>query len=195
MRTGGTPTERLAIAEIVLRHAEATGATEAEVLVDAEDAALTRFANSEIHQNVAEANVRVSLRFVRGKRVGVAATGRTDEVALRRLAETAGRIADLVEETANWTGLPEPGPIHLVEGAFAEGTATASPELRAEGVRAVIAAADAAGVTAYGSFATTVETVAIASSRGIRAAEARRGEYRAAWRRRVAAWNRATRCS
>jgi len=173
MRTGGTPAERLAIAEVVLHHAEVAGATEAEVLVNAEDAALTRFANSEIHQNVAEANVRVSLRFVRGKRVGVAATGRTDEEALRRLAETAGRISDLVEETADWTGLPDPGPIRLVEGAFAVGTATASPELRAEGVRAVIAAADAAGVTAYGSFATTVETVAIANSRGIRAAEAR----------------------
>jgi predicted Zn-dependent protease len=173
MRTGGTPAERLAIAEIVLRHAEEAGATEAEVLVDAEDAALTRFANSEIHQNVEEASVRVSLRFVRGKRVGVAATGRTDEEALRRLAETAGRISDLVEETGDWPGLPDPGQIDLVDGAFAAGTATASPELRAEGVRAVIAAADAAGVIGYGSFATTVETVAIASSRGIRAAEAR----------------------
>ncbi|HZL15378.1 MAG TPA: DNA gyrase modulator, partial [Verrucomicrobiae bacterium] len=173
MRTGGTPAERLAIAETVLRHAEAEGATEAEVLVDAADAALTRFANSEIHQNVAEASVRVSLRFVRGKRVGVAATGRTDEAALRRLAETAGRISELVEETADWTGLPEPGPIDLVASAYSEGTAGASPELRAEGVRAVIAAADAAGVTAYGSFSTSVETLAIASSRGIRAAEAR----------------------
>ena len=175
MRTGGTPAERLAIAEIVLHHAEAAGATEAEVLVNAEDASLTRFANSEIHQNVAEANVRVSLRFVRGKRVGVATTGRTDAEALRRLAETAGRISDLVEETANWTGLPDPGPIRLVDGAFAAATATASPELRAESVRAVIAAADAADVTAYGSFATTIETVAIANSRGIRAAEARTG--------------------
>ena len=172
-RTGGTPAERLAIAEIVLRHAEAAGATEAEVLVMAEDAALTRFANSEIHQNVAEANVRVNLRFVRGKRVAIATTGRTDPDALLRLAETAGRISDLVEETPDWTGLPESGPIRSVGGAFADGTASATPELRAEGVRAVIAAADAAGVTAYGSFATSVETVAVASSRGIRAAEAR----------------------
>ena len=37
MRTGGTPAERLAIAEVVLHHAEAAGATEAEVLVNAED--------------------------------------------------------------------------------------------------------------------------------------------------------------
>ncbi|MDR3544437.1 MAG: hypothetical protein P4L30_01545, partial [Candidatus Limnocylindrales bacterium] len=148
MRTGGTPAERLAIAEVVLRYAEAAGAAEAEVLVMAEDAALTRFANSEIHQNVAEANVRVNLRFVRGKRVAVATTGRTDPDALLRLAETAGRICDLVEETPDWTGLPEPGPIRSVGGAFADGTASATPELRAEGVRAVIAAADEAGVTA-----------------------------------------------
>ena len=42
MRAGGTPAERLAIAEVVLRYAEAAGAAEAEVLVMAEDAALTR---------------------------------------------------------------------------------------------------------------------------------------------------------
>ena len=45
----------------------AAGATEAEVLVTAEDGALTRFANSEIHQNVADVSVKVSLRFVRGR--------------------------------------------------------------------------------------------------------------------------------
>jgi PmbA protein len=173
MRTGGTPADRLEIAEAVLHHAEAAGATEAEVLVMAVDAALTRFANSEIHQNVSEANVRVNLRFVRGTRVGVATTGRSDPDALLRLAETAGRMSDLVEETPDWTGLPESGPIRYVDGAFADGTASASPELRASGVRVVIAAADEAGVTAYGSFSTSVETVAIASSRGIRAAEAR----------------------
>jgi predicted Zn-dependent protease len=61
--------------------------TEAEALVMAEDSALTRFANSEIHQNVAESNVTINLRVVVGKRVGVASSGRTDEEGLRRLAE------------------------------------------------------------------------------------------------------------
>ncbi len=167
------PGEALALAEGVLRLAEAGGATEAEVMVAAGDEALTRFANSEIHQNVAEADVRVNLRFVRGKRVGVASSGRTDPEALRRLAETAGRIAALVEETPDWAGLPAAGPAEPVAGGFAGGTADASPELRAEGVRAVIAAADGAGVTAFGSFATGTECVAIATTTGIRAAEAR----------------------
>jgi len=110
-RTGGTPAERLAIAEIVLRHAE-RGATEAEVLVMAR-CRLTRFANSEIHQNVAEANVRVNLRFVRGKRVAVATTG---EPTRRPPPAGGDGRADqqLVEETPDWTGLPESGPIRSV---------------------------------------------------------------------------------
>jgi PmbA protein len=176
-RRGGpgerAPADYPALAEDVLRLAEAAGATEAEALVAAGDEALTRFANSEIHQNVAEADVRVNLRFVRGKRVGVASSGRTDAEALRDLAEIAGRIAAVAEEAGDWAGLPDPRPIEPVVGAFATGTADASPELRAEGVRAVIAAADRAGVTAFGSFSTGTETVAIATTTGIRATEAR----------------------
>jgi len=167
------PAAALALAEAVLRLAEADGATEAEVLVAGGDEALTRFANSEIHQNVAESDIRVNLRLARGRRIGVASSGRTDPEALRRLAETACRIAAVAEETADWAGLPTAGPAEPVAGAFATATADASPELRAAGVRAVIAAADAAGVGAFGSFSTGVETVAVATTAGIRAAEAR----------------------
>jgi len=163
----------LALAEQVLHFAEAEGADQAEALVMAEDAALTRFANNEIHQNVAESNARVNLRFVVGKRVGVASTGRLDETSLRRLAETAGRIARHVEELDDLPSLPGPEEIPELPGAFSDGTAGATPELRAEGARAVIGAAEAAGVTAFGSFATTVESVAVANSLGIRAAQAR----------------------
>ena len=109
--------------------------------------ALTRFANSQIHQNVAETNVVVNLRFVVGKRVGVASTGRTDEEGLRRAGgERAAAIARVVEELEDWAGLPGPTPVEAVDGRpTPPATADATPELRAEGVRAVIAAADAAG--------------------------------------------------
>jgi PmbA protein len=160
--------DALALAERALAHAERAGSTEAEALVMAEDAALTRFANSQIHQNVAETNVTVNLRFVAGKRVGVASSGRTDEEGLRRLAENAAAIARVVEELEDWAGLPEPTPVEEAVAGYASATAAASPELRADGVRAVIAAADTAGVTAYGSFSTGTETTAVANSRGIR---------------------------
>jgi predicted Zn-dependent protease len=165
--------DALALAERALAHAERAGATEAEALVMAEDAALTRFANSQIHQNVAETNVAVNLRFVIGRRVGVASSGRTDDEGLRRLADNAAAIARVVEELEDWGGLPAPTPVEDVAAAYAPATADASPELRAEGVRAVIAAADTAGVTAYGSFSTGTETTAVASTTGIRAAGTR----------------------
>ncbi len=173
--SGHDPGTLLAMAEGVLRHTERGGATEAEVLVMAEDSALTRFANSEIHQNVAESNVTVNLRFVVGRRVGVASTGRTDAEGLRALAEKAGAIAHHAAEQEDWAGLPEPGPISDVPSAFSVSTAQATPELRAEAARAVIAQADEHGVVAYGSFSTGVETTAVANSKGVRAAAARTG--------------------
>ena len=82
----------------VLAYAEAAGATQAEVLFMEGDSALTRFANSEVHQNVAERDARVSLRFIDGRRVGCAATNRLDDEALRELADRAGAIARLQPE-------------------------------------------------------------------------------------------------
>jgi predicted Zn-dependent protease len=170
---GRDPADILALAERALAYAEEAGATEAEALVSADDARLTRFANSEIHQNVAETDAEINLRFVVGRRVGVASSNRIDEEGLRRLAETAGAIARNSEELEDWGGLPEPTTIADIPAAFAQATADATPELRADGVRAVIAAADAAGVVSYGSFATAAEVIAVANSKGIRASQRR----------------------
>jgi PmbA protein len=165
--------DALALAEAALAHALSDGVTEAEALVMAEDAALTRFANSEIHQNVSETHVSINLRVVCGKRVGVASSGRTDDEGLRRLAENATAIARVVEELDDWSGLPGPTEATEVPAAYSRATADASPEFRAEAARAVIAGADEAGVTAYGSFATGTESTAVANSKGVRAAGTR----------------------
>ncbi len=170
---GGDPVEALRLAEEVVRQAQAAGAGEAEAMVVAGESALTRFANSEIHQNVASAEVFVNLRFVQGRRVGVASSGRMDPEGIRALVERAAAIAANVEELEDWAGLPEAPEPEPLPAAWSDGTAGASPELRAEGARAVIAAADAAGVAAFGSFATDAEAIAVANSKGNRAAERR----------------------
>ena len=165
----------LALAEQALAHAEREGATEAEVLVMGDDSALTRFANSEIHQNVAERDVGINLRFVNGRRIAVASSDRLDDEGLRNLAGRAAAIARNVEELEDWGGLPEPGTNGpgRIPAAFSPATADATPEFRAEAVRAVIAAADDASAIAYGSFSTGVETIAIANSKGVRQIEER----------------------
>jgi len=163
----------LTIAERAVSLATAAGATEAEALVSADAAQLTRFANSEIHQNVAETNQGLNLRVAIGRRVGVASSNRLDDDGLRRLAETAVAIARNSAELEDWGGLPEPTPITEQPAGWSDATAGATPEGRAAGVRAVIAAADAVGVRAFGSFSTSAELLAVANSRGIRAAQRR----------------------
>ena len=170
------PEAALALAEDVLGRALRVGATEAEVLVMAGDSALTRFANSEIHQNVAERNLTVSLRHVVGRRIAVVSTGRVDAEGLRSLVHRAAAIARSCEELEDWAGLPAPADAATSIGStigWSDATAAATPEFRADGVRAVIAAADQVGVQAYGSFSTEAESVAVANSAGVRAAEQR----------------------
>jgi predicted Zn-dependent protease len=166
-----TPSEGLALAEEVLRRASAAGASDAEALILANDSSLTRFANNEIHQNVAETDVSVHLRFVAGKRQGVATSGRTDSESLRRLVDSAAAIANSSVEIPDGVALPDGDGSLTGEQAAARSAATAEadPEHRAAGARAVIAAADAAGVTASGSFTTSTERTTVANTRGIRA--------------------------
>jgi predicted Zn-dependent protease len=167
------PLDTLAVAERAVALAQAAGASEAEALVSAEQAQLTRFANSEIHQNVAETNGTLNLRVAIGNRIGVASSNRLDTLGLRRLAETATAIARNSAELEDWGGLPEPTPIREIAAGWSEATAGATPEQRADGVRAVIAAADTAGIRAFGSFSTSAEHLAVANSHGIRAAQRR----------------------
>ena len=149
------------------------GATQAEAVVLRTNEALTRFANSQIHQNVAEFNTIVNLRFVDGRRVGVASGNRLDGQSLRELAASAASIARLQPERPDFGGLPEPGPIPSVTGAWSRETAEATPEARAEQARAAIAASDDAGVLAFGSYRTATEEVAVANSLGIGVREER----------------------
>jgi PmbA protein len=169
-RDGGSALE---LAKRVLALADKQGASEAEVLVLGGSEQLTRFANSEIHQNVAETNRSVNLRFVKGRQVGVASTNRLDDESLRRVAESAAEIARLQPEREDWAGLPQPTPVSLVAAAYDPATANATAEQRAEGARAVIAAADDAGVLAFGSFKTSTEEIAVVNSHGIAVEEQR----------------------
>lgn len=167
------PSDLLGLAERALAFAQEAGATQVEVLVQQSDEQLTRFANSEVHQNVAGTDTTLNLRFVDGKRVGVASTNRVDDESLRRLAGSAARICRLQPEQPDFGGLPEPGPVDLVPGAVSRATVEATPEQRAAGAGAAIAAADARGVLAYGSYRTVAERVAVMNSLGIRVEEER----------------------
>ena len=91
-----------ALLKQVLRYSEAD---ETEVLIVGQESALTRFANSIIHQNVAETDVTVTIRAVSGKRVGMASTNNLGKEALAAVAARALVHARQQPEDPDFPGL------------------------------------------------------------------------------------------
>ena len=148
----------------------ASSAEATEALYMAEDSALTRFANNQIHQNVREHDAALQVRVIDQQRIGVAGTNRLDDAGIREVVERATAIAQRSEPNPRAAIMPEPdGREHDPDLGFVQATADASPDRRAEGARAVIAAGEAKGLQTSGSFSTGVGTVAVANSHGVRA--------------------------
>jgi len=143
-------------------------ADQTEVVVVAGEEYLTRFANSTIHQNVAETNAEVRTRVVLGTRVGVAATNNLDGEALAATLESALAIARLQPENPDFKSLPGPQPIPEVS-AFSAATADCTPEQRAQGVGAICLQARDAGVVASGALTTSVVELGVTNSLGVSA--------------------------
>ncbi len=144
------------------------GDAEVEATYRATDAALTRFANSRIHQNVAEHDATLRLRVIRDGRTGVAGTNRLDAEGIRAAATRAAEIAARSAANPDQPPLPRPDGATRPEVGHVAATAAADPELRAAGASAVIAAADDARLEASGAFTTEVGTLAVANSAGVR---------------------------
>ena len=150
--------------------AEARGG-DAEAVYTARDFGLTRFANSQIHQNVIEHDASIRVRLAQDGRTGVASTNRLDDEGLRDVVSRAMAIRDRAARNPEAPTLPEGvSAPHATFGA-AEGTMTADPSMRATAARAVIAAADRADLTASGAFSTETQTMAVVNTRGVERSE------------------------
>jgi predicted Zn-dependent protease len=137
VRTAGT--DLLAVADRVLDRVPSEA--EAEVRVSDGQSALTRFATSFIHQNVADAGPRVALRVAIDGRVASMSVNQTDDDALDRLVRRAMDAARLRPLDPGWPGLAPPEEAPEIDH-WDDETADADPDARAARVRAFV---DAAG--------------------------------------------------
>jgi predicted Zn-dependent protease len=141
--------------------ASAGPGVETEVLVERQELALTRFANSYVHQNVADATTAVRLRVHGDGRT--ASTSTTVLDGLDDLVRRTLAALRLAPTDPGWPGLTPPNASPLA-GHRDEATAQADPDERAERVRAFV---DAAGGLATAGFCSTSSTtVAFANSAG-----------------------------
>jgi predicted Zn-dependent protease len=140
---------------------------EAEAAVIARNAALTRFANGAIHQNVVSREAELRVRVVRGKRVAMVTTDRLDDEGIIRAVTEASELSKRTPENPTFGGLPGDRGLRPAPSAFAERTAEALPIDRARAAKQLCDAARAASLSAAGYVSTNVQEVAIANSLGV----------------------------
>lgn len=144
------------------------GADAVEVLLTRDDTALTRFAESRVHQNTArvdgEARVRV---VVDGGRVGVVATNDLTPGGLREAAAAAVEAARVTPPDEGFAGLAEPASYEPA-ATDDEATGNASPADRAALVSAMLAGLGD-GMVAAGTAETGRHEVAVVNSLGVAA--------------------------
>lgn len=146
-----------------------SAADETEALMMTSQAALTRFTENAVHENVLEKSLHLNVRVVLGKRVGVASTNRLDAAGVRDVITRATQIARVSPPDEMFPGLP-PGAGDVVElpHAWDDATAAASAEARVAAVRSIATIMEAHGLNAAGYVATGADTIAIANTKGVR---------------------------
>jgi len=139
--------------------------TEAEVTAETHTLALTRFANSYIHQNVSDTTTTVRLRLHTRGRTASGSTTVTSIDGLTGLVERAVAATRLLPPDPGWPGLTPPTPASGA-GNHDPDTARAEPADRARVVRDFIDAA--VGLTTAGYCRTTGTLTSFGNTAGHR---------------------------
>jgi predicted Zn-dependent protease len=146
-----------------------SSADEIEVIFYAGKTALTRFANNNIHQNVAEENYGVSLRTVFNGRTARAMTNKLDNESLRRVVAASESLAKVQHPDSDLLPVADKSvraTQALPSRHFAQ-TAALTPEDRAEGVKKIVGVAAKHKLTTAGVFSCGETIEGIFNSRGL----------------------------
>jgi PmbA protein len=152
----------------VQQAATTLGVSGVEALIGAHCAALTRFANNTIHQNVAEQDRWISVRVALDQKTARATTNRFDPDSIRGAVEQALALARSAAPNSDLLPLNEPSLISVTK-RFDPATAAATPEHRGRAVAEAIRIVESAGQTAAGIYSTGQSIEAIFNSRGVSA--------------------------
>ncbi|MFQ6076003.1 MAG: TldD/PmbA family protein [Candidatus Bathyarchaeia archaeon] len=137
-----TTEELLGVSERTVKLAVREGVDQAQASAFILDMALTRFANSQIHQNISSKMEGVTIKVVtEGNKVGFIRINTLDRRRIGRALRRAIEIANVSPPNKEFKSLPSPESWTPIEGAFDEDTAVCSPEQRADIVKDVITTA------------------------------------------------------
>jgi predicted Zn-dependent protease len=159
------------IKEIAEKILKLVKADQADVRVLRERSHVTRFANSQIHQNMYEENCTADLRVVIGKKIGTAKINLLAEENLNELVERATKIAKLQKDRADFVTLPSSVEKPKKVKTFVQKTANHSVEEKAMAVKKLLEIAENYRPLpkVYGAFTTTTNELCVMNTLGVSA--------------------------
>lgn len=138
-------------------------ADESEVLLMVSKNGLTRFANTQIHQNMAWEDLGISVRSVFGKKIGVASGNSFEHKELKYVVQRSEELAKLQKEDKFFVSLP-----HLEKiPSIATSVVFTPAEKRAQAVSIILKKSKASSITASGAYSSTVSEIAVMNSYGV----------------------------
>lgn len=127
---------------------------------------LTRFAESYIHQNVAESNLDLAVKIINKDRIGVVEMNNIDDHTISKNIEKAIEIIKISPKLDYHYRLITP-QLYRIKSKFSEQTANFTPISRAQLINQLIEEINRRGYEAAGAFKTEVSTLLVANSEGV----------------------------
>lgn len=142
---------------------QAIEADQIEVSFHNQEMAVTRFANSIIHQNLVKEVDTFWARVILGKKIGGISIGSADKEVIREGMRTAYKLTGFQKEDPHFYSLPKAVPIEEIEEFY-----PVSSDERAECVEKIVKIAKQHNLTAAGVIYNIWNTLGIANSLGVK---------------------------
>jgi PmbA protein len=162
----------LEIAQRTVKNATRLNVDQVQAVAFLRDAALTRYANSQIHQNVATKSGGVSIKVVINKKVGTVRVNSLEERRVKEAVKKALQIAKVTPPNQDFKSLPKPAKWTAIKNTFDKKTAESTPDFRAGEVKVAIDTAHAKSPfvkAVAGNFGTESLAFAVVNSLGVSA--------------------------
>ncbi|HEX8617226.1 MAG TPA: TldD/PmbA family protein [Thermoanaerobaculia bacterium] len=154
--------------EILARALETADAGEADAAFVSVDQNISRFANSQVHQNMSEESASLTLRVIVNGAMGVATTTVFERDEIARTVDVAREAARHSSAVQGFKGLYRDNePVPELD-SFDEATAALSPLEKAGALRTMFDRGAKANVHFAGAHATGAVSVAVGNTHGVR---------------------------
>ena len=137
-----------------------------EIVVIENNSELTRFAQSYIHQNVAETDLNLTLKLINKDRISIVEINSIDEQVLSKNIEKAIELAKISPKLDYHYQLVKP-QLYKIKSKYSEKTANFTPLKRAQLINHLIKEVNREGYEAAGAFKTEIIAIVIINSEGV----------------------------